>query len=138
MLLGAGLESFYIDRQEFFAAVSAMSVWLKLGMIAAALFAFAPDADAHGCCRGGSRVFLGFNFWVPPPYYYPPPVYYYGPPVAYVERAPAIQPSPQINLGPSVGQGCREYTAPMTVGGRVVEGYGIACPRPDGSWQIVN
>jgi surface antigen len=37
-----------------------------------------------------------------------------------------------------VVQGCREYTAPVNVGGRIVQSYGTACLRPNGSWQIVN
>jgi hypothetical protein len=98
----------------------------------------------RGCCRDGSRVFLGFNFAAPvyPGYAYPS-YYYYAPPPAVVYQAPPPaaydQPPPQpgIALGREVGQGCREYTAPVTVGGRVVQGYGVACPRPDGSWQIV-
>lgn len=34
------------------------------------------------------------------------------------------------------GKYCREYTQTITVGGRVEEGYGVACRQPDGSWQI--
>jgi hypothetical protein len=128
---------------------------LALAVFTLGLLAAAPPAGAdswhrgggwgpHGCCWGGSRVFLGFNFAAPvyPGYAYPPS-YYYAPPPAVVYQAPppavAYQPPPQpgIALGRDVGQGCREYTAPVTVGGRVVQGYGVACPRPDGSWQIV-
>jgi hypothetical protein len=121
---------------------------LALTVFSLGLLAAAPPAAAdswhhggwghHGCCRSG--VFLGFNFAVPayPTYAYP---YYYAPPPAVVYQAPPVtysQPlQPSIALGPEVGQGCREYTAPVTVGGRVVQGYGVACPRPDGSWQIV-
>lgn len=32
---------------------------------------------------------------------------------------------------------CREYTVPITVGGRAETAYGKACRQPDGSWQIV-
>jgi surface antigen len=35
------------------------------------------------------------------------------------------------------GQYCREFQQTIVVGGRVEEGYGIACRQPDGSWQIV-
>ena len=34
------------------------------------------------------------------------------------------------------GQYCREYTQTISVGGRVEEGYGVACRQPDGSWKI--
>jgi hypothetical protein len=91
----------------------------------------------HSCCFSPSRFFLGLNFafpaWYPPaPYYYPPP------PVVYAPPAVAYPAQPSVALGRDVGQGCREYTAPVTVGGQVVQSYGIACPRSDGSWQIVN
>jgi len=36
------------------------------------------------------------------------------------------------------GEYCREYQQTITVGGRREEGYGTACRRPDGSWEIVN
>jgi hypothetical protein len=136
---------------------------LALGLFSLALLAVAPPAAAdswrhdgwrhdgwghRGCCRhDGGRVFLGFNFVAPvypayPSYYYgpPPAVVYQTPPAAIYQGPPAVAyPGPQsgIALGRDVGQGCREYTAPVTVGGRLVQGYGIACPRPDGSWQIV-
>lgn len=127
---------------------------LALGLVSLGLLAAAPPAVAdswhhgggghHGCCGHGNSVFLGFNFAAPvfPGYGYAYPYpYYYGPPPAVVYQAPPpvaySAPPSGIALGRDVGQGCREYTAPVTVGGRVVQGYGIACPRPDGSWQIV-
>lgn len=36
------------------------------------------------------------------------------------------------------GEYCREYQQTITVGGRTEEGYGTACRRADGSWEIVN
>lgn len=36
------------------------------------------------------------------------------------------------------GQYCREFTQTITVGGDSREGYGTACRRPDGSWEIMN
>ena len=36
------------------------------------------------------------------------------------------------------GQYCREFTQTITVGGEQQEGYGTACRRPDGSWEIMN
>jgi len=34
------------------------------------------------------------------------------------------------------GQHCREFTQNITVGGKAQEGYGKACRKPDGSWEI--
>src|SRR6266478_1035450 len=31
---------------------------------------------------------------------------------------------------------CREFTAPVTVGGQQQQAVGQACQQPDGSWQI--
>lgn len=36
------------------------------------------------------------------------------------------------------GEYCREYTQTITVGGETEKGYGTACRRPDGSWQIIS
>ncbi|MEM7121644.1 MAG: RT0821/Lpp0805 family surface protein [Pseudomonadota bacterium] len=36
------------------------------------------------------------------------------------------------------GQYCREYQTVVYVGGRTESGYGTACYRPDGSWEIIN
>lgn len=33
---------------------------------------------------------------------------------------------------------CREYTKTIRVGGNLESGYGRACLRPDGSWEIVS
>ena len=34
------------------------------------------------------------------------------------------------------GQYCREYTQTINVGGRIEEGYGVACRQNDGTWKI--
>lgn len=34
-------------------------------------------------------------------------------------------------------QNCREFEAPVTIGGEQKPVYGHACEQPDGSWQIV-
>jgi hypothetical protein len=122
---------------------------LILGLLAAALVAVAPGARAdgwhggHGCCwHGGSHVFFGFNFAAPyyyAPYpYYAPPVYYAPPPVYYAPPAIPSAAPPAASSGEPPGQGCREYTAPIKIDGRTVQSHGTVCPRPDGSWQIVN
>lgn len=36
----------------------------------------------------------------------------------------------------SGGGYCREFTQSIYVGGRMQEGYGVACRQPDGSWQF--
>lgn len=33
---------------------------------------------------------------------------------------------------------CREFRQTIEIGGKLEEGYGTACRRPDGSWQIMN
>jgi surface antigen len=37
----------------------------------------------------------------------------------------------------AAGAYCREFQQEITVGGRTERGYGTACQRPDGSWEIV-
>lgn len=34
------------------------------------------------------------------------------------------------------GRQCREYTQTIRIGDQIQESYGIACLRPDGSWQV--
>ncbi len=36
------------------------------------------------------------------------------------------------------GQNCREYTQTIKIGGKVQEGFGKACRRSDGSWEIIS
>lgn len=36
------------------------------------------------------------------------------------------------------GDYCREYQTEIIVGGKIEEGYGTACRREDGSWEIVD
>lgn len=35
------------------------------------------------------------------------------------------------------GQNCREYTQTIKIGSKTEEGFGTACRRSDGSWEIV-
>ena len=37
----------------------------------------------------------------------------------------------------SSGEYCREFQQTVTIGGKTEEAYGIACRKPDGSWEIV-
>ena len=46
--------------------------------------------------------------------------------------------TPQRTYQNDDGQYCREFTQIITVGGEEQEGYGTACRRPDGSWEIMN
>lgn len=63
------------------------------------------------------------------PYVAPQPVYHPQPQVVYVQ--------PQQQIVVQSNRYCREYTAPITVGGRVVEGYGQACSWDGGqSWDL--
>jgi surface antigen len=60
--------------------------------------------------------------------------HYYEPaPVVYVQSAPTVIYVPQVQV---VQAYCREYTAPIAVGGSTVQGYGTACQRPDGAWDL--
>jgi surface antigen len=34
------------------------------------------------------------------------------------------------------GEYCREFQQTVTIGGRTEEAYGVACRKPDGSWEI--
>ena len=36
----------------------------------------------------------------------------------------------------SSGEYCREFQQQVTIGGNTEEAYGIACRKPDGSWEI--
>lgn len=56
----------------------------------------------------------------------PAPVY--APPPAGVATAPAAPATDCIQT--------REYQSLVTVGGREVEGYGTACLKADGSWEL--
>jgi len=46
-----------------------------------------------------------------------------------------VAPQPAYERAP--GEYCREYQQTITVGGRKEEGYGTACRRPDGTWEII-
>ena len=35
------------------------------------------------------------------------------------------------------GENCREYTQKIKIGNKIEEGFGTACRRSDGSWEIV-
>jgi surface antigen len=74
------------------------------------------------------------TYYAPPPpprVVYAEPRYHYDEP-RYAARPVVYDPPPAYGAQPH----CREYTAPVTVGGRTVEGYGQACLQPDGSWRL--
>ncbi len=66
-----------------------------------------------------------------PVYYSPPPAYRPAPRVVYRE-APVITVA-QRPAGACVQE--REYQTRVTVNGRQVEAYGVACLQPDGTWR---
>lgn len=92
------------------------------------------DRYGHGDRRGHYQQRYIYRHVTPPPvvYYQAPPVVYYQAPVrpTYV-----VAPPPVVAYRPAPGY-CREYTAPIVIGGREVSGYGNACMRPDGSWEL--
>ena len=45
--------------------------------------------------------------------------------------------SPVNTFQNAEGQYCREFQQEVIVGGETQQGYGTACRRPDGSWEIV-
>jgi len=56
-----------------------------------------------------------------------------------VVRQPTQQQIVQVVVpqGPACSSGyTREYTTTVTVGGKQVPGYGTACYKPDGSWEL--
>jgi hypothetical protein len=94
----------------------------------------------HGnCCCCGNRFFFSFGFPAPVfpavPFYYPPPVFVAPPAVFVPPAAPLVGPP---SFGPALSNGCRQYTAPISIGGQIVQSSGTACPQADGSWRIIN
>lgn len=57
-----------------------------------------------------------------------------------VERPVIVQAPPGIALGRQVADGsgrhCREYRTSGRIAGRVEQLWGVACLRPDGSWDL--
>lgn len=81
------------------------------------------------------------------PAYYTPVVYrlpvYQAPVIIQpVATAPVVMAAPAataVSAPPPPPQGeCREYTAPITVGGKNATTVGTACRQPDGTWRIIN
>jgi surface antigen len=61
-----------------------------------------------------------------------------GRPVAWDDGAVAGTWTPVREGYAAGGEYCREFQHDVRVGGRSERGYGTACWRPDGSWEIVN
>ena len=72
--------------------------------------------------------------------YRPPPYYGNGfAPTYQPSYAPAYRPAyaPRVTAGYRPGEYCREFETTVTINGRPQPSHGIACYRPDGTWQIV-
>jgi hypothetical protein len=90
--------------------------------------------SAYGRHRLHGHYFQTFVYRPLPP---PPVVYYQAPPVVYYQAPPRpayVVAPPTVVYQANPGY-CREYLAPIVVGGREVMGYGRACWRSDGSWE---
>lgn len=99
--------------------------------------------------RGDAAYYRSYgydNYYAPAPVTYYEPSrhyhrsYYAAPPPrpVYYERPVVYQapPPPPPRYAYASERYCREYTAPIWVGGREVQGYGQACMQPDGSWDL--
>ncbi len=90
----------------------------------------------------GHRPYYGYSYGYPGYYRYPRPIYVQ-PSIQYIEPSPvyAAPPAVQQYTNPPPAQlpeGCRmirEYQTQITVGGRLVDAYGDACLKADGSWE---
>lgn len=94
-----------------------------------------------------------YPYWYPyspylvDPAYYAPVVYrvpvYQAPVIVQpVATAPVIMAAPATVSAPAPAAPppdaeCREYTAPVNVGGQSVTMVGTACRQPDGTWHII-
>ena len=94
--------------------------------------------------RHRSGAFFGFSYYGASPYYGPRYAYprYYQPPRVIYDQPPAqyVRPDPVYVDPPRARpqQDClvvREYQTQITVGGRLVDAYGNACMKADGSWE---
>lgn len=92
----------------------------------------------------------GTSYYQSAPVYYSAPapqVYYVSPSYETRVRTYEVRPQPvnfysysTTTVDNSVGTNgryCREYQAPVTVGGRTQGSYGTACMQPDGSWEVI-
>ncbi len=111
----------------------------------------------HGYRHRGYRnhywpsFFFSYSYYGHRPYYgYGYPNYYRRPQVIYVEPNTQVYQSNPVLAAPPAGQyqtspppaqvleGCRmirEYQTQVTIGGRLVDAYGDACLKADGSWE---
>ena len=58
-----------------------------------------------------------------------------GPPVPTMQSS-AISTVTTAQAAPAQ-ENCREFQAPITIGGQQQQAYGRACQQPDGTWQIM-
>ncbi len=101
----------------------------------------------HGYRHRGYRnhywpsFFFSYSYYGHRPYYgYGYPNYYGRPQVIYVEpNTQVYQSNPVLAAPPAqVSESCRmirEYQTQVTIGGRLVDAYGDACLKADGSWE---
>lgn len=90
----------------------------------------------------GHRPYYGYSYAFPDSYRQPR-VIYVEPDIQYNQSNSvlAAPPADQYQPGPppaQVSEGCRmirEYQTQITVGGRLVDAYGDACLKADGSWE---
>lgn len=108
---------------------------------------FAPLGPGHyhgggpGYYHGGGP---GWWWTVPGPWYIGVSPFFFYPPFP---AATPVIPPPQVGAGPiwvlregvdRNGNLCREFQQTVNVGGGPEQIHGIACRRPDGTWQIVS
>ena len=90
----------------------------------------------YGHRHYGYRPYSGFSFYYAQPVAPPPPVVVreYRTETVVFDQPTYQAASPTVAGAPSTCLMTREYQTEITVGGRLVPGYGQACLQPDGSW----
>jgi surface antigen len=58
------------------------------------------------------------------------------PSTASISTAQLVDQNPSESSQSPPESNCREFTAPVTIGGQQQQAIGQACQQPDGSWQI--
>ena len=89
----------------------------------------------------GYAPYYASNYYYEPMYVAPPAprvVYVQPQVVEYRQNEPATVESGYVgeDSNRDSSRYCREFTQHIRIDGKVVESYGTACLRPDGTWQI--